>query len=133
MIAATYMRILRDREYLGWVLSGGFVFAGLFAYISGSSFVYIELFQVPPERFGLYFGANAVGLMIASQVNRYLAGRVPPQVIVRVVLPIAVAAGATLLVDAYTGFGGFAGHPGAALLLRRSATGSSARTRRRWR
>ena len=76
VIAATYLRILRDREYLGWVLSGGLVFAGLFAYISGSSFVYIELFHVPPERFGLYFGANAIGLMIASQVNRYLAGRV---------------------------------------------------------
>ena len=50
-----------------------------------------------------------VGLMIASQVNRYLAGRVHPEVIVRTVLPIAVAASATLLVDAYTGFGGFAG------------------------
>jgi MFS transporter, DHA1 family, multidrug resistance protein len=108
-IAATYLRILRDREYLAWVLSGGLIFAGLLAYISGSSFVYIELFHVPPERFGLYFGANAVGLMIASQVNRYLAGRVRPEVIVRVVLPFAVTAGLTLLVDAYTGFGGFVG------------------------
>jgi DHA1 family bicyclomycin/chloramphenicol resistance-like MFS transporter len=109
VIARTYARILRDPAYLGWVLSGGLVFAGLLAYISGSSFVYIELFHVPPERFGLYFGANAIGLMIASQVNRYLAGRVRPEVIVRVALPVAVTAGATLLVDAYTGFGGFAG------------------------
>ena len=109
VIATTYARILRDPAYLGWVLSGGLVFAGLLAYISGSSFVYIELFHVPPERFGLYFGANAIGLMIASQINRYLAGRVRPEVIVRLVLPIAVTAGATLLVDAYTGFGGFAG------------------------
>jgi DHA1 family bicyclomycin/chloramphenicol resistance-like MFS transporter len=108
-MATTYARILRDPVYLGWVLSGGLVFAGLLAYISGSSFVYIELFHVPPERFGLYFGANAIGLMIASQVNRYLAGRVRPEVIVRVALPVAVMAGATLLIDAYTGFGGFAG------------------------
>jgi DHA1 family bicyclomycin/chloramphenicol resistance-like MFS transporter len=109
VITATYARILRDPVYLRWVLSGGLVFAGLLAYISGSSFVYIELFDVPPERFGLYFGANAVGLMIASQVNRYLAGRVRPEVIVRFVLPFAVTAGLTLLVDAYTGFGGFFG------------------------
>jgi DHA1 family bicyclomycin/chloramphenicol resistance-like MFS transporter len=108
-IAATYLGIARDRVYLGWVLSGGLVFAGLLAYISGSSFVYIELFHVEPQRFGLYFGANAVGLMIASQVNRYLAGRVRPEAIVRVVLPFAVIASGTLLVDAYTGFGGFAG------------------------
>jgi len=108
-IASTYMGILRNREYLVWVLSGGLVFAGLLAYISGSSFVYIELFHVPPERFGLYFGANAIGLMIASQINRYLASRVHSEVIVRSVLPVAVAAGLTLFVDAYTGFGGFVG------------------------
>jgi MFS transporter, DHA1 family, multidrug resistance protein len=108
-IAATYLRILRDRHYMGSVLTGGLIFAGLLAYISGSSFVYIELFNVPPQRFGLYFGANAVGLMIASQINRYLAGRVHPEAIVRAVLPFAVVAGATLVVDAYTGFGGFAG------------------------
>jgi len=108
-IGATYLRILRDRQYLASVLTGGLIFAGLLAYISGSSFVYIELFEVPPQRFGLYFGANAVGLMIASQINRYLAGRVHPQTIVRAVLPFAVVAGATLVVDAYTGFGGFAG------------------------
>jgi MFS transporter, DHA1 family, multidrug resistance protein len=109
VIASTYLRILRDRQYLGWVLSGGLVFAGLLAYISGASFVYIELFHVPPEWFGLYFGANAVGLMVASQVNRYLATRVRSERIVRSVLPIAVAAGLILFVDAYTGFGGFAG------------------------
>jgi MFS transporter, DHA1 family, multidrug resistance protein len=108
-IATTYLRFLRDRDYLGWVLSGGLVFSGLLAYISGSSFVFIELFHVSPERFGLYFGANAIGLMIASQVNRHLASRVQPEVIVRTVLPIAVIAGVTLLVDAYTGFGGFPG------------------------
>jgi len=28
-IATTYLRILRDREYLGWVLSGGLVFSGM--------------------------------------------------------------------------------------------------------
>ena len=33
----------------------------------------------------------------------------PPEVILRVALPVALAAGTTLLVDAYTGFGGFAG------------------------
>jgi len=108
-IVATYGRILSDRVYLGWVLSGALVFAGLLAYISGSSFVYIELFDVAPERFGLYFGANAIGLMIASQVNRFLAGRVAAAAVVRVVLPFAVASGAALLVDAATGFGGFAG------------------------
>jgi DHA1 family bicyclomycin/chloramphenicol resistance-like MFS transporter len=108
-IAATYGRILRDRDYLGQVLSGGLVFSGLLAYISGSSFVFIELFHVSPQRFGLYFGSNAIGLMAASQVNRYLASRMAPEAIVRAALPVAVVSGLTLLVNAITGFGGFAG------------------------
>ena len=61
---------------MGYVLSGALIFAGLLAYISGSPFVFIELFDVPPERFGLYFGINAIGIMTASQINRWLAGRV---------------------------------------------------------
>jgi MFS transporter, DHA1 family, multidrug resistance protein len=109
VIATTYAGFLRDRAFLGWVLSGGLVFSGLLAYISGSSFVFIELFHVPPEHFGFYFGANAVGLIAASQINRYLASRWPPEAILRIVIPIAVASSATLLVDAYTGFGGFPG------------------------
>jgi len=109
VIAATYGRLLRDPEYLGWVLSGGFIFAGFLAYVSSSAFVFIGLFHVDPQRFGLYFGTNAIGLITASQVNRFLARRVHPARIVRVVFPVAVVAGAVLLVDAATGFGGFAG------------------------
>lgn len=108
-ILAVYGRLLRDRVYLSYVMAGGLVFAGLLAYIAGSSFVFIELFDVPPERFGLYFGSNAIGIIAASQVNRYLAGRMDPRRILRVVLPVTMLAGTALVVDASTGFGGFAG------------------------
>ncbi len=108
-VLATYGRLLADRPYLGHVLAGGLIFSGLLAYISGSPFVFIEVFGVPPERFGLYFGANAIGLIAASQVNRWLAARVRPQRIVAVVLPVAMTAGVVLLVAAVTGVGGFAG------------------------
>ncbi len=69
----------------------------------------IEIFGVPPERFGIFFGINAVGIIAASQVNRWLAGRMDPRRIVRIVLPIAMAAGFGVLFSAYTGFGGLAG------------------------
>src|SRR5262249_45026480 len=85
------------------------IFAGLLAYISGSPFVFMELFHVTSEHFGLYFGVNAVGIMTASQVNRWLARRTDASVIVRWVLPVSLVASLSLLVDALTGFGGFAG------------------------
>jgi DHA1 family bicyclomycin/chloramphenicol resistance-like MFS transporter len=108
-VLRVYGRLLGDRAFMRHVLAGALVFAGLLAYISGSPFVFIELFQVPPERFGLYFGVNAVGIITASQVNRWLAGRAEPGRILQFVLPVSVMAGATLLVDATTGFGGFRG------------------------
>jgi DHA1 family bicyclomycin/chloramphenicol resistance-like MFS transporter len=108
-VLATYRRLLGDRVFLGWVVSGGMIFAGLLAYISGSSFVFIELFGIRPERFGLFFGANAVGLIAASQVNARLARRYSPTQVVSVVMPVAALSGVALLVAAATGVGGLAG------------------------
>jgi DHA1 family bicyclomycin/chloramphenicol resistance-like MFS transporter len=108
-VLAVYGRFLTDRAYLGYVLSGGLIFSGLLAYIAGSPFVFIELFDVPPERYGLFFGMNAIGIIAASQINRWLANRVDARRVVGVVLPVAMTAGLVLVLDAYTGFGGFAG------------------------
>jgi len=108
-VLAVYWLLLRDRRFMGYALSGALIFAGLLAYISGSPFVFIELFKVPPERYGLFFGTNAVGIIVASQINRWLVGRVDTHRILSIVLPVAMTAGLVLVVDAYSGFGGFPG------------------------
>jgi DHA1 family bicyclomycin/chloramphenicol resistance-like MFS transporter len=108
-VLAIYGRLLRDRLYMGYVISGGLIFSGLLAYIAGSPYVFIELFDVPPERYGLFFGMNAIGIIAASQINRWLAVRMDPRRIVGIVLPVSMASGLTLLVAASTGLGGFAG------------------------
>jgi DHA1 family bicyclomycin/chloramphenicol resistance-like MFS transporter len=108
-VLAVYGSLLRDRAYVGYVVSGGLIFSGLLAYIAGSPFVFIELFGVAPEQYGLFFGTNAIGIIGASQINRWLANRYDAGRIVSVILPVAMTAGFVLLVDAYTGFGGFAG------------------------
>ena len=108
-VMETYGRLLRDRTYVGHVLTGGLIFSGLLAYIAGSPFVFIELFGVPPQQYGVFFGMNAIGIVTASQVNRYLTGRMEPRRIVQLVLPVAMTAGVALVLAAATGFGGFAG------------------------
>ncbi len=108
-VLAVYWRLARDRRFMGHALSGALIFAGLLAYISGSPVVFIEIFNVPPERYGIFFGINAVGIIAASQINRWLVGRVETHRILRIVLPVAMTAGAVLVVDAYSGFGGFPG------------------------
>ncbi|HEX7953068.1 MAG TPA: MFS transporter, partial [Burkholderiales bacterium] len=67
-----YAMLLADRRYLGYALSGGFGQAGMFAYISGSPFVIIELYGVPARYFGWLFGLNAAGIIALTQANRLL-------------------------------------------------------------
>jgi DHA1 family bicyclomycin/chloramphenicol resistance-like MFS transporter len=108
-VLRVYWRLIGDRSFIGHALSGALIFAGLLAYISGSPAVFIEVFDVAPERYGVYFGINAVGIAIASQLNRWLSSRLDARRIVAVVLTVAMTASAVLLVDASSGFGGFAG------------------------
>lgn len=109
VLLATVAGLLRDRTFMGYTLAGSLAISGMFAYITGSSFVFIELFGVPPDRFGLFFGANALGLIAASQVNGRLAQRMRGREILARVLPVTAVAGVVLLVNAASGFGGFAG------------------------
>jgi DHA1 family bicyclomycin/chloramphenicol resistance-like MFS transporter len=109
IVLSTYFGLITDRAFMGQALAGALIFAGLLAYISGSSFVFMELFHVSPEHFGLYFGTNAIGIVTASQFNRWLAQRTDAAVVLRRVLPVSLVASLVLLVDALTGFGGFAG------------------------
>jgi DHA1 family bicyclomycin/chloramphenicol resistance-like MFS transporter len=104
-----YGRLLGDRRYLGYALAGGLISAGMFAYISGSPFVVIELYGVAPQDYGWIFGTNALGLITASQVNRWLLARYPSDTILGVALGCIAAAGLLLVLVAATGFGGLAG------------------------
>ncbi len=80
----TYRNVLKDREFLGFTLSAGFALGGLFAYITGSPFVFIDLFGVRPENYGWIFGSNALGLIALSQINARLLRRFEPTQLLRV-------------------------------------------------
>jgi MFS transporter, DHA1 family, multidrug resistance protein len=70
--AAVYASLLRDRRFVGYALAGAFAQAGMFAYIAGSPSVFIESFKLSATAYGWLFGANALGLIAASQINRRL-------------------------------------------------------------
>jgi MFS transporter, DHA1 family, multidrug resistance protein len=87
-------------------LVAGLTMAALFAYVSGSSFVYQEQYGLSVQQFGVVFGAGAAGLIAASQLNVRLLGRYEPQQILVVALAIGSLAGLALVLFAATGLGG---------------------------
>ncbi|MEK1906145.1 MAG: Bcr/CflA family multidrug efflux MFS transporter [Pseudomonas sp.] len=67
-----YAGLLGDRLLMGYGLTGGVAIAGMFAYIAGSPFVFIELYGVTPQQYGWLFGANAAGFIFTAQLNGWL-------------------------------------------------------------
>ncbi|MDQ0583987.1 multidrug effflux MFS transporter [Streptomyces rishiriensis] len=67
--------LLGRRAFMGYVLAVALVAAALFAYISGSSFVFENLHGVSSTTYSLIFATNAVGMLLAGAVFARLAGR----------------------------------------------------------
>jgi DHA1 family bicyclomycin/chloramphenicol resistance-like MFS transporter len=74
-LATNAADLLGDRTFRGYVLVIALMFGGQFAFISGSSFVLIEVLGVSPDVYGLCFGLVAFGLMTGS----FLAARLTPR------------------------------------------------------
>ncbi|HLP17501.1 MAG TPA: multidrug effflux MFS transporter, partial [Bacteroidota bacterium] len=77
-----YAAIARDHEFITYGVAGGLSSAGLFAYISAASFVFMDLFGFTPLVFGQFFALNAAGLITGSQLNTLLLRkRTGPQIL----------------------------------------------------
>ncbi|MFF4894200.1 multidrug effflux MFS transporter [Micromonospora chersina] len=101
--ARTMRSLAADRVYLGYALTQGFAFAGLFAYISGSSFVFQDVFGVSAVAFSLVFGLNALALVATGQVNARLLDRFSPRRLLVTALVVGGVAAAGVLTGALAG------------------------------
>lgn len=108
-VLSRYAGLLTDRHFMGYALSGGMNAAGMFAYIAGSPFVFIELYQVAPEHYGWIFGTNAAGLILASQINGRIVHRFGADRILRLGNLLQTIAALVLVLTAATGLGGLLG------------------------
>ena len=68
-----YITLIKDKPFLGQTLIQFFAFGGFFAYISGSSFVYQNIFQLSAQEFSYLFGINSCGIILASAISSRLS------------------------------------------------------------
>ncbi|BCS55384.1 multidrug effflux MFS transporter [Geobacter sp. SVR] len=106
-MATIYGHLLKNRRYLLYAIALGCVSGINFSYISGVPFMFIELHGVSPQNFGLFFGANACGLIGASQLNRRLLRRFTAEGIVHAAFTANAVAALLLTAAILTGIGGF--------------------------
>jgi DHA1 family bicyclomycin/chloramphenicol resistance-like MFS transporter len=106
---AGYGRILTDAKAMSCIACGGFAFAGMFAYISGTPFVYIELFDVSPQHYGYLFGLNIIGLVIGALLNARFVKRKGVVYMMTAGATCTALAGCVLLAAAAFQIGGLIG------------------------
>ncbi|TKC19010.1 multidrug effflux MFS transporter [Robertmurraya kyonggiensis] len=94
---SSFQGIMKDRVFMGLSLSQGFVFAAMFAYISGSSFVLQEIFEVSPQVYSAIFGINSIGIVLASQLSSRLSFQFGEKKILAIGLITAVCGSLALL------------------------------------
>jgi DHA1 family bicyclomycin/chloramphenicol resistance-like MFS transporter len=73
-ILRNYSTLVRSRVFVGYTLAMSFVYSGLFAFVSGSSFVLIQFLGVPEQYYGYYFMLIVLGYIIGSLIS----GRLSP-------------------------------------------------------
>ncbi|MBJ6118842.1 multidrug effflux MFS transporter [Pontibacter sp. BT310] len=74
-ILRDFSLVFRERTFLTYAVSGSLAAAGMFAYISGSPYVFMEHFGLTDTQYGIAFAMNAAGYILGSQVNRLLLRR----------------------------------------------------------
>jgi len=94
-----YGGLFLHRRYMGYALTRSLVQGALFAYITGSPFVFIELHGVPTKYFGILFSLNALGIIGGAQVNQRLLRNRSPEKVLRGAL-VAVGISTMALVGA---------------------------------
>ncbi|WP_107852576.1 Bcr/CflA family multidrug efflux MFS transporter [Oceanimonas marisflavi] len=105
-VLQNYGRVLRHRAALGYIGCGAMTTAAMFAFISGSPLVYIELYGVPAEHYGLLFALNIVLMMVLTFGNSRLVPVLGSDRLLKAGLITAALAAVVLLFCGLTGVGG---------------------------
>jgi len=108
-IVRNFAAVLKDPQFITFALAGAFSLAGLLAYVTGSSIIFMDVFHVSARGFGLIFAGLAVGTIGSNQVNIWLLRKYSSEQILRTALLVECPATLVLLAGAHYGWFGLPG------------------------
>lgn len=104
-----YRQLLHDRVFIGLILLAGLAMSTIFAFVSGSPFVFQDHFGLNEQQFALVFGSGSVWVIVATQLNVRLLRRFSPMKVLVGAVCAATLAGILLLAVSAAGIGGTTG------------------------
>lgn len=95
-VVRAYAALLRNRRFVLYGLAGGISMGSLIAYLSQGAFVMQQHFGLSQLGYGVMLAGNAIGIIVAGQVNVWLLRRHAPLPVVLAALALHTATGAAL-------------------------------------
>lgn len=95
-ILVNYGALARHPAFLGYALSVAFAYSGIFSFISGSSFVLVDVIGLPPDEYGFCFAAIVVGYIAGTITGARITRRLGISRMVLLGASVAVAGGLVL-------------------------------------
>ncbi len=93
-----FLLVLKQPQFFTYAFAGAIAAAGLFAYLAGSPFLFMNIFKVSEQHYGLIFGLIAAGLITSSQLNNGLLKRYSSEQIIKKVLLVQTIIGLFLCI-----------------------------------
>ncbi len=105
-VMANYFIVTKQSQFLIYTLAGGVAMAGPFAYIVGSSDVYMNIYQLSEQQYGWAFALVAFGMIGTTQLNHLLLRCFKSESLIKVALLYQTIVGIVLAVgNWYGGYG----------------------------
>ncbi|MCV6588038.1 MAG: Bcr/CflA family multidrug efflux MFS transporter [Marinobacterium sp.] len=104
VILHNFATLLRNRNYVGYVLACSFTFSGLFSFLSGSSFVLISYFGVPEIHYGFYFAAVVLGYMSGTFIAQRLGSQLGIIAMMNRASLLGLLSGLAMAIPAWSGW-----------------------------
>ncbi|HRK54460.1 MAG TPA: multidrug effflux MFS transporter [Cyclobacteriaceae bacterium] len=104
-VLANYFVVSKQPQFLIYTLAGGIAMAGPFAYIVGSSDVYMNIYGLTEQQYGWAFALVAFGMIGTTQLNHLLLRHFKSESLIKVALFYQTIVGVTLVGGLlYTGY-----------------------------
>jgi DHA1 family bicyclomycin/chloramphenicol resistance-like MFS transporter len=102
-ILRNFASVLKHSHFTTYALTGAISYAGLYAYIGGAPYVFMEIFKVTEVQFGWIFAIIAAGLIGASQVNNIALRRTGSEQVIYIASSCQCIAGLILVMLTWSG------------------------------
>ncbi|WP_187263859.1 multidrug effflux MFS transporter [Pontibacter beigongshangensis] len=105
-VLKNFLTVLRQRQFLLYMLAGGIATAAPFAYIAGSADVFMNIYKVSEQEYGWIFATIAFAMIGSTQLNHVLLKRFTSEQIITVTLYYQTVVGLVLVLGTWFGWYG---------------------------